>query len=120
MMLTKTKAGSSLFAACCAAAVLLGGCTPIEDRITFGGYYFRADAKAIDKKKTLAEFTVTVRDVAQSLDGARAAGGYEGTSYCIKNFGTSRIDWVVGPATDPGDLRIVDERLVFQGTCDPQ
>ena len=106
--------------ACVCAGLLISACTRPEDRITFGGYHFRADAKPIDKKKTLADFNVVVRDVAQSLDGARAAGGYEGTRYCIKNFGTSRIDWTVGPATEPQNLQIADGRLYFQGTCDPQ
>lgn len=121
MGMRKTPGRLGLFALfCCCVAVLVAGCNRPEDRVTFGGYYFRTDASPIDKKNTLRDFTVSIRNVEQSLDGARAAGGYEGTRYCIKNFGTSRIDWTVGPATDPQNLRITDGRLSFQGTCDPQ
>lgn len=95
----------------------VAGCTKKDDRVLFNGLYFKTKARPIDKKKTLAEFTVTVKDVAQSLDAAREAGGYEGVRYCIANFGSSRIDWTVGPETEPGQLTIVDNTLVFQGTC---
>ena len=45
------------------------------------------------------------------------AGGYAGTRYCIEKFGNSRIDWAVGPDTEPGRLTIADNTLVFRGTC---
>lgn len=104
----------------CAMVAGLAACERPEDRITFNGFYFRAKSAPVDKKVTLAEFIVSVKDVSQSIDGARAAGGYEGTTYCIKNFGTSRIKWAVGPATPPENLRIADDTLIFQGTCDPR
>ena len=94
-------------------------CARSEYRVTFGGYYFRSTAKPINKRQTLADFTVTIRNVSQSPDYARAAGGYEGTRYCIKNFGTSRINWVIGPATEGQNLRIDRDQITFQGACDP-
>ena len=97
--------------------ILGAGCSKKEDRMRFDGHYFKTKSAAVDRKTSLAPFTVTVKDVAQSLEGARAAGGYEGTRYCIKNFGNSRIDWAVGPDTDPAQLRIADNTLVFRGTC---
>lgn len=97
--------------------ILGTGCTKKEDRMLFDGFYFKSRAAAVERKTSLADFTVTVRDVSQSLEGARAAGGYEGTRYCIRNFGNSRIDWAVGPDTDPGLLSLADNTLVFRGTC---
>lgn len=90
-----------------------------EKRIRFDGHYFPAKARAADKKRSMAEFTVEVQRVSQSLDGARAAGEYEGIRYCITtaNYGSSKIDWAVGPDTAPQDLTIVKDTLTFRGTC---
>lgn len=81
----------------------------------FDGQYFRTKtSKANDDR---AEFVAEIRDVAASIDGAREAGRYEGTKYCITNFGTSRIDWIIGPDTAPETLTITDNTLTFQGRC---
>ncbi|MBL4766654.1 MAG: hypothetical protein JKY94_02940 [Rhodobacteraceae bacterium] len=99
-------------------AVALTACSKKEDSgLRFDGQYFAAKSKKVDD--TLSVFTVTVEPVSSSLDGALAAGGYEGTRYCIKNFGTSVIKWTVGPKTEPGQLRIVEDTLTLQGQCDP-
>lgn len=100
-----------------ALVVLIAGCTKKDERVLFDGLYFKAKAAPVDRKKTLAEFVVSVQDVSQSLEGARAAGGYEGTRYCIANYGTSRIDWTVGPETEPQQLVIDKDTLSFRGTC---
>lgn len=101
-------------------AVLIAACTPREDtREPFDGFYFKAKTSATDKKTDLALFTATISGVSQSLDGARQAGAYEGTKYCIAQYGTSQIAWTVGPDTDPKDLTIVDDKLTFSGRCDP-
>ncbi len=91
--------------------------TSSATRVAFDGVYFRANAKHVDKKATPSEFTVTVNGVSQSLDGAREAGRYEGTKFCIQNFGSSRIKWKVGPETEPQNLRIENDKLIFAGTC---
>ena len=98
-------------------AVILAGCAAKEDRVTFDGLYFKTKSHKVDDD--LSRFTVEVDRVSQSLDAAREAGGYEGTRYCIQNFGTSRIDWVVGPYTPPTALQVVKDTLVFQGVCNP-
>lgn len=118
--MTLRKSTAPLISLLLIVGLAVPACTRPEHRVTFGGFYFRTKAKPVNKKKTLADFTVTIKDVAQSLDGARQAGGYEGTRYCIDKFGTSRIIWTVGPATDPKQLRIDDGQLLFQGRCDPQ
>ncbi|NOD61789.1 MULTISPECIES: hypothetical protein [unclassified Ruegeria] len=90
---------------------------PSEDRLLFDGQAFRTKAKAVDKKKSPADFTVVVKGVSASLDGAREAGRHEGTKFCVQNFGSSRIDWKVGPDTEPQQLTIADDQLTFAGTC---
>lgn len=98
--------------------VALVACSKKEDSgLRFDGQYYLAKSKKVDDN--LSVFTVTVEPVSSSLDGALAAGGYEGTRYCIKNFGTSVIKWTVGPKTEPTQLRIVDDTLTLQGRCDP-
>jgi len=110
----------ALLGLCVGALLLSAGCEPREDRLeSFDGAYFRAKASPVDKKVTLADFTTTVWGVSKSLDGARKAGGYEGTKYCIAQYGTSRINWSVGPDTPVENLRIIDDTLSFAGRCDP-
>ena len=100
--------------------VAVAGCNKREDKlIPFDGQYYKVKSSPVDKKVTLADFTVSIREVSQSLDGAREAGGYEGIRYCIKNYGTSQIDWSVGPETAPQNLRIADDTLTFAGRCNP-
>lgn len=98
--------------------LLLGGCNADKDkRILFDGHHFRTKAKLTDRKVSAADFGVEVKKATQSLDGARAAGEYAGTRFCIANFGSSRIDWAIGPETDPGELVIEGDTLTFRGTC---
>lgn len=102
-----------------AALTLISACsvTKSSDRVLFDGNYFRATAKPVNKKVTPTEFTVTVSGVSASVEGAREAGRFEGTKYCIQNFGSSRIKWAVGPDTEPQNLRIENDKLTFAGTC---
>lgn len=116
--------GLALGALCLGALFLTAGCERNTDRLFAHEadgqtVFFRATASAVDRRTSRADFTVTVRDVSQSLAGAREAGRFEGTKYCIANFGNSRIRWSVGPDTAPEHLRIVDDRLSFAGRCDP-
>lgn len=89
-----------------------------KDRVAFDGVVFKTKTKPVDKKKSLADFTTTIFDVSRSLDGAREAAAYEGVKYCIANYGTSEINWVVGPDTEPENLTVVDDDITFQGQCD--
>ena len=98
--------------------LVLGGlaaCTNSKNQLTFDGHYFRTKVAKVDGQ--LDVFTVQIRDVSQSLDGAREAGRHAGVSHCVKNFGSSRIAWTVGPDTPPEALQISDNTLVFQGVC---
>lgn len=98
-----------------AVAALLGACQSQEDRIAFDGQYFRAKAKRIDGN--FDQFTVSVKPVSASLDGAREAGRYEAIKYCVTNFGTSEIAWTVGPDMPQSALQIEKDAVAFQGTC---
>ena len=101
-----------------AGLLLISACgASSSNRILFDGKAFRAKAKVVDKKKSPTDFTVVVNGVSASLDGAREAGRYEGTKFCIDAFGTSKIKWTVGPETEPQNLRITDDKLTFAGTC---
>ena len=102
------------------AALLLSACdNERKKRVAFDGVYFKSKTKPVDKKKTLSEFYTQIQGVSYSFDGAREAGRYEGTKYCINNYGTSNIDWKVGPDSDPSRLVVTDDSLTFLGRCDP-
>lgn len=98
------------------AAVTVAACSNTEDRVLFDGIYFRSKATKIDKEQPQS-FTVTVNGFSESADGAREAGRYEGTRYCITNYGTSNIDWLQGP--DDEQLVVEDDKLLLAGTCKP-
>ena len=97
------------------AALTLTACTNDDDRIRFDGHYFRTKVKTVDRQ--LDQFTVQIRNVSQSLEGARQAGRFAGVEHCVGNFGSSDIIWTVGPETPAQNLQIVDDTLIFRGTC---
>ncbi|KIC47083.1 hypothetical protein RA28_05120 [Ruegeria sp. ANG-S4] len=88
-----------------------------SDRVLFDGKYFRASARSVDKRASPADFTVTVNGVSASLDGAREAGRYEATRFCVQNFGSSRIEWKAGPDAEPQTMRVENDKLTFSGKC---
>ncbi|MDX2483112.1 MAG: hypothetical protein QNK42_05580 [Pseudodonghicola sp.] len=110
----KLAKGAAVAALCLLA---VGGCTNKDKQIRFDGQHFKTKAKAVDRKVSVAEFTVEIKKVSQSLKGARAAGGYAGTRYCVTKYGSSGIDWAIGPETAPETLVIDRDTLTFRGTC---
>ncbi|MGJ8625449.1 MAG: hypothetical protein ACSHXB_00705 [Sulfitobacter sp.] len=104
---------SNLILLALVTAGLVSGCVAQKDQILFDGKYFRAKVSKINKQRDV--FQVTVHGVTRSIDGAREAGRHAGNSYCVKNYGSSDIDWAVGPDTE--GLRVIDDKLIFQGTC---
>lgn len=97
------------------AATAIAGCTDNEDRIAFDGQYYRTKLSKVDGQRDV--FTVSVRPVSASLEGAREAGRYEATVYCVNAYGDSDIVWAVGPDTPAEALTVVDDTLTFQGRC---
>ncbi len=101
------------------AVSMIAGCgntiKSSAERVAFDGHVFRASAKQTAKRTQPAAFSVTVNGVSKSFDGAREAGRHEGIRFCIRNFGSSRIDWSVGPDTE--QLQVENDKLTFVGRC---
>lgn len=108
----------SLVAGCSGVRDRIGNIGGKDDRVAFDGKSFRANVKKADRKDR-ANFTVTVRDARQSLNGAREAGRYEAVKYCIAEFGTSDITWSQGPDVPDAVLVFDKDTLIFVGTCTP-
>lgn len=98
------------------ALVLVTGCEKRKDRVAFDGQFFKAKAKKVGEN--LADIQITVSPVSASLGGAREAGRYEATKYCIENFGLSDMTWTAGPDADAAALTIENDTLYLRGTCD--
>lgn len=107
-----------LTAALLIAALMLSACSGRKaDRVAFDGVFFRSTAGKVDKQ--VDQFEITVSPASASIDGAREAGRYEATRYCIRNFGTSDVAWTEGPDAEDGTLTIANDRLILRGTCTP-
>ncbi len=106
-----------LLVAALAGPVACGRDNP--NRIAFDGVIFKSKTRAVDKKVSRADFTSTIYKVSQSVDGARDAARYQGTIYCVTNYGSSRIAWTIGPDTEISRLAVVDDTITFRGKCDP-
>jgi len=102
-----------IFAAVIGCAVL-AGCQEKEDLISFDGHFYRSN---LAKGEARHLFTVSSRPVSASLTGALQAAEYEAFDYCINQYGTSDIDWVVGPDLAPESYAIVDDTVTLQGGC---
>ncbi|WP_158968383.1 hypothetical protein [Chachezhania sediminis] len=104
----------------CLLSAMAAGCSSLSNKepILFEGKQFRAKAKGTSKE-SLSPFRVEVKNPSQSLEGARQAGIYEGTRYCIEKFGTSQIVWENNANSPEAQPKIVDGKLVVSGQCDP-
>lgn len=103
--------------------VVLAGCSQVEntarklkrDNQTFDGQRFRASASS--SREDPHRFVATVREPSKSVDGAIEAGVYQATKYCITTYGTSNIDWTVGPDTPQAQLIDGSGILTLTGRC---
>ncbi|MDA9352089.1 hypothetical protein N9Q74_01910 [Ascidiaceihabitans sp.] len=93
----------------------LVACTPSSQIPSFDGIKFRTKLSKVDKQRV--QFSVTVLSASQSLAGAREAGRYEATKYCINQYGTSDIAWMSGPDVEDGGLTITNDQLQLRGAC---
>mgnify|MGYP003315785807 FL=1 len=101
----------------CACLILLGCSNPLtleENKVSFDGYYF--PYKLIRNKVDDRSFDLTVKRANRSLSGAREAGRYEATRFCIKIFGTSDIKWFLDP--DDENIGLTGRVLKLSGQCD--
>lgn len=111
-----TKLARTGFALALTAAVAGcgGGGFWNQDPVLFEGVEFRQKSSPVSRDDRRS-FEVAVRPVSASLTGAREAGKYEGTRYCIQNFGNSDIKWQIGP--DSEVLPVEDDTLTLTGRC---
>lgn len=58
-----------------------------------------------------------VRRASQGIAGAKEAGRYEASKYCLKEFSWTGIDWTVGPDMPDEALTLVDDTLTLSGEC---
>lgn len=96
-------------------AGLHAGCTSPEDRILFDGQFFTSKIRKVERQ--IDVFAVTVKPVSRSLKGAREAGRYEATVYCVNTYGSSDVIWTAGPDAPEGQLNIEKDTLTLQGRC---
>ena len=87
-----------------------------KEKVTFEGYQFKAKSKQVSKEQR-QHFEVVVSRANQSLTGARQAGAHEAVRYCIKEYGTSKMDWVIGPEAE--NIIPVDDKIRLEGYCRP-
>ena len=101
----------------CSCLILLGCSNPLtleENKVSFDGYYF--PFKLLRNKADDRSFDLTVKRANRSLSGAREAGRYEATRFCIKIFGTSDIKWFLDP--DDENIGLTGRVLKLSGQCD--
>ena len=94
--------------------LLLFGCSARinENRVAFDGFMFNSKLKVGLNKQ---DFEITVPRANRSLGGAKEAGRYEATIYCVNKFGTSDIVWDL----DPDDVsKVSSSKSIFiKGRC---
>ncbi|HEY9039850.1 MAG TPA: hypothetical protein VIN05_13010 [Roseovarius sp.] len=98
-----------------AAALALTACGKPGERVRFDGNYYPAKLSKSGERRE--EFVVTVSDVAQGIEGAREAGRFAGTSYCIEIVGDSDITWQRGYGPDDGRAITENGNLILRGSC---
>ena len=93
---------------------LLIGCTARinENRVAFDGIMFNTKLKVASDKK---DFEITVPRAHRSLSGAKEAGRYEATIYCVNKFGTSDVTWDLGP-DDVSEI-LSNNSINLKGRC---
>lgn len=92
----------------------LAACSNESEKIAFDGKYFKTDLDDLDARH---EFQVTASPVSASLLGAKEAARYEATIFCVNEYGSSAIEWVVGPDDPDETLPIANNTLTLQGAC---
>ena len=87
----------------------------LDNQVAFEGVKFRANLNKV--KGDDFAFSVSVKNAEKNLKGAREAGRYEATKFCIERLSTSDIKWIYGPDSDM--LPLQDGNLKLSGKCVP-
>jgi len=82
---------------------------------SFDGHFFRTNAKKVGDDRST--FEVAVRNATVAIEAAQEAGRVESAKYCIENFGSSTVDWAIGPDDDPETYVLDGNTLLLRGTC---
>lgn len=117
MMRFPSPSGTRRIAAALAALAafsMLGGCAQNGENDFVGSEY---RSKSWPVKGDRQAFVVVVSGAGADGSAPREAARYRATQYCLGNFGTSDIDWTVGPETSSDGLRRWRGGLVFYGRC---
>ncbi|SEK99329.1 hypothetical protein [Roseovarius nanhaiticus] len=97
------------------AALALSACGKPGERMRFNGNYYPADLKKVGDRRE--DFVITVRDPGQGIEGAREAGRFEATRYCVETFGDSTVNWQTGYDPDANAAVMDNGRLILRGSC---
>lgn len=97
-----------------AVAGLLAACGSEAEDVAFDGQFYRTGISDLDERH---KFQVTAAPVSASLLGAREAARYEATIFCVNEYGSSDIAWVVGPDDPDEVLPISNDTLTLEGAC---
>ncbi|PVA11870.1 hypothetical protein DC366_02740 [Pelagivirga sediminicola] len=103
-----------MIAALC-AALALTACGKAGERVRFDGNYYPAKLSQSGERRE--DFVVTVSDAAQGINGAREAGRFEGTTYCVETYGDSSINWQPGYGPEDGRALTGNGSLLLRGSC---
>ncbi|MDA7426609.1 hypothetical protein [Thalassococcus lentus] len=102
-----------------AMILALAGCERlglVKRGTTIENNVYRGSAKA-ENRKERDYFIATAGPVSTSLDGAIQAAAHQGVQHCIKYYGTSEIEWTVGPDTDADALAVDNDKITLMGRC---
>ena len=95
------------------AVVTACGRIDTENDPLFDGMRF--SSKITISKMDPKAFDIVVANASKSLTGAREAGRWRSTVYCVRTYGSSDVDWVYGP--DAEAPVIENGALILKGTC---
>lgn len=97
------------------ALLALGACAKPGERTLFDGKYYPTRAKKDGERRE--DFVITVKRADQGISGAREAGRWEATRYCVETYGDSTITWQ--PGSDPDGEAAITEggSLIMRGSC---
>ena len=99
--------------------ILMVGCSTDDEKLKFDGQYFRTKSTNVNKSDK-RQFEVTVQKASLSLNGARQAGEFEATRYCIEGYGTSKIRWATGFAESDEPRLTPSDSMILVGKCEPR
>ncbi|KMW57840.1 hypothetical protein AIOL_002808 [Candidatus Rhodobacter oscarellae] len=86
-------------------------------RTTVEGNGTRFRARANVQSGDRRAVTITVTPVAADPDGAKEAGRYQATRYCLLTYGGSDTEWTIGPDQPIEELPVENDTLTLEGRC---